>query len=53
MELALTARSAAAYDSFLEALERWGAFAGIAPGNESRGDVVRASVRARFHGGAP
>jgi len=53
VDMALTARSAAAYDSFLEALERSGAFAGIAPGNESRGDVVRASVRARFRGGEP
>ena len=53
VDMALTARSAAAYDLFLEALERSGAFDGIAPGSESRADVVRASVRARFNGGAP
>jgi hypothetical protein len=53
VEMVLTARSAAAYDLFLEGLERSGAFTGIAPGNESRGDEVRASVRARFRGGEP
>jgi hypothetical protein len=53
VEMTLTARNPAAYEAFLDALESSPSFAGIAPGDESRDDAVRASVRARFGGVAP
>ena len=52
VEMSVTARSPAAYDKFLEALAASGDFAGVSPGQESRGDSVRASVRARYAGAA-
>ena len=52
VEMTLTARSAAEYDRFLQALEASPVFDRIVLGDESRADVVRASVRARYHGGA-
>jgi len=51
VEMTLTARTAAEYDLFLQALESSPAFDRIILGNESRTDAVRASVRARYHGG--
>ena len=51
VEMTLTARSAADYDVFLQALEASPAFDRIVLGDESRADAVRASVRARYHGG--
>jgi hypothetical protein len=53
VDMTVTARSAAAYDAFLEALAASGRFAGVSPGDESRGEAVRASVRARFAAAAP
>lgn len=51
VEMTITARSAADYDRFLQALESSSAFDGVVLGNESRTDAVRASIRARYHGG--
>lgn len=51
VEMTLTAHTAADYDRFLQALESSPAFDGIVLGDESRADAVRASVRARYHGG--
>lgn len=51
VEMALTARTAADYDRFLQALESSPAFDRIVLGDESRADAVRATVRARYHGG--
>lgn len=51
VEMTLTARNAADYDRFLQALESSPAFDRIVLGDESRADAVRASVRARYHGG--
>jgi hypothetical protein len=51
VEMTLTARTAADYDRFLQALESSPAFDRIVLGDESRADAVRASVRARYHGG--
>jgi Tfp pilus assembly protein PilN len=50
VEMTLTARSAADYDRFLQALEASPLFDRIVLGDESRADAVRASVRARYHG---
>ena len=51
VEMTLTARTAADYDRFLQALEASPVFDRIVLGEESRADTVRASVRARYHGG--
>lgn len=52
VEMTLTARTAADYDRFLQALESSPAFDRIVLGDESRAEAaVRASVRARYHGG--
>ena len=51
IEMTLTARTAAEYDRFLQGLESSPVFDRIILGNESRTDAVRASVRARYHGG--
>lgn len=51
VEMTLTARTAAEYDRFLQALESSPVFDDIVLGDESRADAVRASVRARYHGG--
>jgi hypothetical protein len=51
VEMTLTARTAAEYDRFLQALESSPVFDRIVLGEESRADVVRASVRARYRGG--
>jgi hypothetical protein len=51
VEMTLTARTAADYDRFLQALESSPAFDRVALGDETRADTVRASVRARYHGG--
>ena len=51
VEMTLTARSAADYDRFLQALESSPVFDRVVLGDESRADEVRASVRARYHGG--
>jgi hypothetical protein len=53
VEMNVTARTPAAYDAFLEALAGSGDFAAVSPGEESRVDAVRASVRARYGGAAP
>lgn len=51
IEMTLTSRTAAEYDRFLQGLEASPVFDRIVLGNESRSDAVRASVRARYHGG--
>jgi Tfp pilus assembly protein PilN len=51
VEMTLTARSAADYDRFLQALEASPVFDSITLGDEARTDTVRASVRVRYHGG--
>jgi Tfp pilus assembly protein PilN len=51
VEMTLTARSAADYDRFLQALESSPVFDRVVLGDETRADEVRASVRARYHGG--
>lgn len=51
VEMTLTASTAADYDRFLQALESSPVFDRIVLGDESRADAVRASVRARYHGG--
>jgi len=51
VQMALTARSSADYDRFLQALESSPAFDRVVLGEETRTDAVRASVRARYHGG--
>jgi len=51
VEMTLTARTAADYDRFLQALESSPVFDRVVLGDESRADAVRASVRARYHGG--
>ena len=53
LEMAVVARTTSAYDAFLEALAKSGSFSSVAPGNESRDQVVRAAVRARYRAGAP
>ncbi len=53
LEMAVEARSAAAWDRLLQRLERSTAFAEVAPGPESREAEVRTVVRARWAGGAP
>lgn len=51
VELTLTARTAADYDRFLQALESSPAFDRVVLGDESRAEVVRASMRVRYQGG--
>jgi hypothetical protein len=51
VEMTLTARTAADYDRFLQALESSPVFDRVVLGDESRADAVRASVRVRYHGG--
>jgi len=51
VEMTLTARSAADYDRFVQALEASPVFDSIVLGDEARTDTVRASLRARYHGG--
>ena len=51
IEMTLTARTAADYDRFLQALESSPVFDRVVLGDESRADAVRAFVRARYHGG--
>jgi hypothetical protein len=53
LEMAVIARSIPAYDAFLDALSKSGSFTSVAPGNETRDQVVRASVRARYRGSEP
>lgn len=51
VDVTLTARNAAEYDRFLRALESSAAFDRVVLGEETRTDAVRASIRARYHGG--
>jgi hypothetical protein len=53
VDMSVVARSAAAYDAFLEGLAKSGSFSSVAPGNESRDRLVRASVRARYRRSDP
>jgi Tfp pilus assembly protein PilN len=51
VEMVLTARTAAEYDRFLQALESSPAFDRVVLGNETRTVAVKASVRARYQPG--
>jgi hypothetical protein len=51
-EMMVDARRAAAWDRFLERLERSPDFAEVEPGPEQRDAEVRTTVRARWSGGA-
>ena len=53
VEMAVIARTTSAYDGFLDALARSGSFSSVAPGNESRDQLVRAAVRARYNAVEP
>jgi hypothetical protein len=55
LEVAMTvaARRAPAYDLFLERLAASPRFADVVPGSESRGDEVRAELRAAYREEAP
>lgn len=48
LEMQVAARAAAAYDAFLQRLEGSPAFTDVTPGDENRGDEVRASVRVTY-----
>jgi Tfp pilus assembly protein PilN len=50
LEMRVIARSAAAYDTFLERLQSSPAFEGVLPGDENRDGEVRAAVRAGYRG---
>jgi hypothetical protein len=54
LELRVEARSAGAYDAFLDRIQRSPLFAGVVPGAENRDGPVTATVRALYRGeGAP
>jgi hypothetical protein len=51
VDMAVTARSAAAYDMFLERLELSPVFADVTPGDEDRSRGARASIVVSYRGG--
>jgi Tfp pilus assembly protein PilN len=50
LQMDVVARSAKAYDAFLERLQSSPAFDGVLPGDENRDGEVRATVRAGYRG---
>jgi len=48
LEMQVAARAAAAYDAFLQRLEGSPVFTDVTPGDENRGNEVRASVRVTY-----
>jgi hypothetical protein len=50
VRMQVVARSATAYDAFLERLQSSPAFEGVLPGDENRDGEVRATVRAGYRG---
>jgi hypothetical protein len=50
VDMAVTARNAAAYDIFLERLELSPVFADVTPGDESRSSGARATITVSYQG---
>jgi hypothetical protein len=53
IDMQVEARRPAAYDEFLTQITRSPHFRAVLPGSESRGDLLRATVKARYRTGAP